>query len=345
MNMKIKSLKVFITGGAGFIGSHIAEELTLLGAAVTVYDNFSSGNHANLANIKKNIRIIKGDILDFALLKKSMKGHDIVSHHAAQLEIFLSIEDPYRDLEINTVGTLNVLRAAVFNNISKVINASSACIYGQTDAMTSEEYLPVPNWGYGVSKLAAERYGTIFSNYCNLPVVNLRYGITYGEREWFRRVLTIFIKRAIMKQPLVVFGKGEQVRDFIYVKDAVYLHNLCIENDIANGKSYNVGTGVATKIIDLASEVARITKEVFGYNLSVVFEDTRQGQLSKLVPDKKRNPAELKMMLLSHRKASKELGWKPKMPLREGIAKELIWASKNLKRWEKIHYTVSRKRS
>lgn len=337
--MKLKGLNVFITGGAGFIGSHIVDTLVLSGAFVTVYDNFASGSYENLSHLQNKIKIVEGDILDFEYLKNAMNGHDVVSHHAAQLEIFLSMSDPIKDLDINTIGTLNVLRAAKLNEVSKVINASSACIYGQTDSITPEDYLPVPNWAYGVSKLAAERYCTIYSDYHELPVISLRYAIIYGEREWFRRVLTIFIKRAIHGEPLVVFGVGQQIRDFVYVKDAVRLHNICVEQESAKGQCYNVGTGIPINIVDLAHLVSEVAEEVLGNKLTVLHEETHEGETSKIVPNKKRNPAELKMMLLDPEKAFNNLSWKAETTLRKGIKKELMWASKNMHRWKSIHYT------
>ena len=337
--MMIKGSKIFVTGGAGFIGSHIVEKLVASGAEVTVYDDFSFGNVDNLFNVKNDINIVKGDILDFELLKNSMIGHDIVSHQAAQLEIFLGSENPIRDLNINTIGTLNVLQAAKQNNVAKVINASSACIYGQTESNTAEDCLPMPNWEYGVSKLAAERYGTIYNDYKDLPVVNLRYAITYGEREWYRRVLTIFIKRAVLNEPLVIFGDGQQIRDFIYVKDVVRLHNLCIENEVANGQAYNAGTGIPTTIVDLAHLVSDVAEDILNYRPPIIFEETREGEFSRLVPAKKRNTAELKVMLLDVKKVYQELGWKPDTTLREGVKNEMRWVSENLHRWEEIHYT------
>lgn len=341
--MKISDAKVLVTGGAGFIGSNIVESLLELGANVGVYDDFSFGFEDNLTPFKKDIEIIRGDILDYESLSKAFKGYDLISHHAAQLEIFLCVDDPYRDLQVNTVGTLNVLRAAKERNVKKVINASSACIYGQTNKATTEESLPVPNWAYGVSKLAAERYATIYNNYENVPAVSLRYGITYGEREWYRRVLTIFIKRAILKQPLVIFGKGDQIRDFVYVKDAVRLHNLCIEKENANGQSYNVATNCPTTINELAEAVAEVAADVLGFRPDIIHEQTEEGEFSKLVVDKKRNPAELKTMLLDVSKAKNELGWEPEVMFREGIANEMRWCLENLDRWQKVHYTKTDK--
>ena len=330
--MSIESSTILVTGGAGFIGSHIVESLVQLGARLKVYDNFSLGTYENLQHIQKHIEIIEGDILDYDLLLREMRGVDFVSHHAAQLEIFRSNKDPYDDLQTNTVGTLNVLRASRECRIQKVINASSACIYGQVNGITSENHYPRPNWAYGVSKLAAEKYCDIFNDYKDLPIVSLRYGITYGEREWFRRVLTIFLKRVLLNLPPVIFGDGKQIRDFIYVGDVVRLHNLCLESEVANGKVYNVGTGEGTTIEQLAQEVVNVS----GKKLDIIYENTPEGEFSQLVPDKKRNDAELKVMLLDVSKAKAELDWEPSTPLREGLHKELVWAQNNLKRWEKL---------
>ena len=158
-------MRVFITGGAGFIGSNIAEDLIKKGHYVTVYDNFSSGTRDNLIGFcSDRLSILEGDIRDENKLSDAMKGHDIVSHHAAQLEIFLAHSNPSIDLDINTIGTLNVLAAAKNNNISKLINVSSACVYGQVNGMVDENAPQFPNWDYGVSKLAAERYSKIYND-------------------------------------------------------------------------------------------------------------------------------------------------------------------------------------
>ncbi len=333
--MKIKNAKILVTGGAGFIGSHIVESLVKAGAQVTVYDNFSAGVKENLKDVINDVKIIKGDILDEEKLNKSFKGQDIISHQAAQLEIFRSTDDPIYDLKTNTIGTLNVLKAAKKQGIKKIINASSACVYGQVLGLTPENFNFRPNWAYGVSKLAAEKYCNIYNDYEGVPTINLRYSITYGEREWFRRVLTIFIKRAILGQSLVVFGDGDQIRDFIYVGDAARFHNLCIENDVVNGESYNVSTAIGTTISDLAKVVIAAS----GKNLKIIYENTKEGEFSKLVPDKKRNIAELKIMLLDNKKAFEDLKWQPQVDLLEGIKREYEWVKNNLNRWNKISYS------
>jgi UDP-glucose 4-epimerase len=333
--VSLEGATVLLTGGAGFIGSHLATDLVDQGARVLVYDNFSCGRWENLSHLEGRVEVICADILDYPTLLEATCRADFVSHQAAQLEIFRSTDDPLADLEINTVGTLNVLKAAKAAGVRKVINASSACIYGQVSGATPETHLPVPNWAYGVSKLAAERYGTIYSQYQGLPVVSLRYSIVYGEREWYRRVLTVFLKRALSGQSLVVFGDGSQVRDYLYVGDLVRMHRLCLEHSIADGKSYNVGTGIGTTVVELAQAV----KTASGRDVEVTFEDVAEGAFSRLVPDKKRNAAELKVMLLDCALARMELGWSAEVPLVEGLRREWDWLSANPSRWDRIRYT------
>lgn len=331
---KLSGARVFITGGAGFIGSYIVEELVRSGAQVKAYDNFSSGRMDNLEAIRDEVELVEGDILDYERLRNAMKGAKFVSHQAAQLEILKCVNDPVVDLQSNTVGTLHVLRAAVENKVEKIITASSACVYGQAQALPqTEEHPTEPNWAYGVSKLAAEKYCRLFQEYYAIPITMLRYAIIYGPREWFGRVLTIFIKRALQRQPLVVFGNGQQVRDFTFVEDVVAMHNLCLSEDAANGKVYNVSTGRGTDINELAHLVVKCT----GNNIEIVHEDLREGCYSSHMPERVRLPAELKTMVLSSQKAHEDLGWASQTDLHEGIRREMEWAEDKLDRWDKIH--------
>ena len=277
--MKIKGSKFLVTGGAGFIGSHIVESLVKLGGEVTIIDNLTFGSLENLKEIESDIEFIKGDILDRELIQKVMKGKDIVSHQAAQLEIFLATSNPYWDLEVNTAGSLNVFEEAKESGVERVINASSACVYGQKSGLTKEDDPRHPNWTYGVSKLAAEEYGKIYNDDKGLPVINLRYGIVYGEREWIRRALSLFLKRVVFKEAPVVFGDGSQVRDFVYVGDVVRAHNKCIENDDIRGKAFNIGTGIGVSIRELAEKIT----ELFLEGKDVIFEDIAEGAESKIM--------------------------------------------------------------
>lgn len=333
--MNINSTSVLVTGGAGFIGSHIVDSLVKKGAKVTVYDNLSFGTTENLEEVKNDINFIEADILDKESLEKAMRGIDVVSHQAAQLEIFLATSNAEWDLRVNTIGTLNVLETAKKFDIYKVINASSACVYGQKQGKTAEEDHRHPNWTYGVSKLAAEEYGKIFNDYNRLPTISLRYSIVYGEREWFRRALPIFIQRAIQGEAPVVFGDGSQLRDFIHVSDVVTLHNNCIINDNAVGEFFNVSTGIGTSIRELAQQVT----DLFLDGRDVLFENLIEGDTSQLVKGKKRNSAELKSMILSPDKATRILDWSPTITLKEGLQREYVWALNNQHRWKTINYT------
>jgi UDP-glucose 4-epimerase len=331
--MNLFKLKVFVTGGAGFIGSHIVEQLVCAGAEVKVYDNFSSGLYDNLRGIKDYVEVVEGDILDKEKLTKEMKGYDVVSHQAAQLEITRCIDNPVYDLEVNTIGTLNILDASVKNGVYKVINASSACTYGQMSGSVKETASQTPNWEYGVSKLAAERYGTIFADTKNIDVVSLRYAIVYGPREWYGRVLTLFLKRLLKGEAPVVFGKGKEVRDFVYVSDAARLHNLCIENDKVKNECFNVSTGLGTSI----NELAHMVTDIGGPD--VIYEDVKPGERSSIVENNRmRLPAELKRMVLHPGKAKKLLGWVAEIPLDYGLISEYEWLQEYPDRWDNMSY-------
>lgn len=336
--MSLQGRRVLVIGGAGFIGSHIVEALVRLGARVRVYDDFSSGTEENLVAVRQDLELIRGDILDADALRKAMEKMEYVSHQAAQLEIMRCLHDPLLDLRINTIGTLNVFKAAVEAGVQKVINASSACVYGYPQQIPQTEEHPTrPNWPYGASKRAAELYASIFEEYHRLPIVNLRYGITYGPREWYGRVLTIFVRRALEGKPLVVFGRGDQMRDFLCVHDLVTLHNLCLEQEAANGKTYNVGTGVATTIAQLAQLVARLMAPHAPRPVEVRYDDPPQGGSSPLMPERIRLPLELKAIVLGVDKARAELGWQPTTSLEQGLREEIEWFVCNRHRWQNVH--------
>ncbi|MFZ1016321.1 MAG: NAD-dependent epimerase/dehydratase family protein, partial [Candidatus Cybelea sp.] len=169
---------VLVTGGAGFIGSHIVADLAAAGYRVTVFDNFSSGLRENLGPVIDDVEIVEGDVLDAEALTAAARGKDVLSHQAAQLEITKCLEDPLDDMRTNLVGTINVLEAARAAGVARVVNASSACIYGQAvDPPSDEDAGPHnPNWSYGASKLAAEKYAQIFAHDYGFAVHSLRYG-------------------------------------------------------------------------------------------------------------------------------------------------------------------------
>ncbi len=327
---------VLITGGAGFIGSHLVDDLLAAGHAVTVFDNFSSGSRENLASVIDDVEIVSGDILDRDAIVAAARGKDVISHQAAQLEITKCMEDPIGDLRTNLIGTLNVLEAARQAGVERMINASSACIYGQAVARPSEEDVHAhdPNWSYGVSKLAAEKYAQVFSSDYGFPAFSLRYGIVYGPREWYGRVLTIFLKRALEGRPPVVFGEGDQERDFVFVDDVVAVHRACLETGLTGAHSFNAGTGVATSIAHLAQLVCEVT----GIGEAPVRENVLPGERSALVDGRMRLPAELAVMHLSPAKTERLLGVTPSTTLRDGIAREWSWLREHSGRWTEMHY-------
>ena len=256
-----------------------------------------------------------------------------MSHQAAQLEISRCIDDPEFDLKCNTVGTLNVLRAAIRNHVSKVINASSACVYGQAFSMPqSERNHPTnPNWAYGVSKLAAEKYCQIFSAMYKIPVISFRYSIVYGPREWYGRVLTIFLKRVLERSSPIVFGSGSELRDFVYVGDLVRAHRYAMEAQFSEAHSVNVSTGKGTSILELAKKVVRLAD----VPLQPLREDVPVGGWSSIV-DRQRLPAELERMVLDNALAKTLLGWEPKVMLDEGLKMEFAWLQENPHRWRDV---------
>jgi UDP-glucose 4-epimerase len=334
--MQLREARIFMTGGAGFVGSHLVRDLLDAGASVTVYDNLSSGLEENLDGVDGDVRLVRGDILDYGALREAMDGHDAVSHQAAQLEITRSIGDPVYDLTTNTIGTLNVLKAVTEIGITRVVEASSAGVYGQavTDHQT-EEHPTDPNWEYGVSKLACEKYAAIF---CEreppLSVASLRYAIVYGEREWYGRVLTLFLERARHRLPPVVFGRGDQTRDFVYVGDIAALHRRCLEVDFRDHLVLNGSTGTGTTVLDLA----RLVCEVTGSAAEPVFDAVAEGERSGLAGGRMRLPSELRAMRMSHERAERAVGWRPEVALRDGLEREWKWLQDHPHRWTEMSY-------
>jgi UDP-glucose 4-epimerase len=327
---------VLVTGGAGFIGSHIVADLVGAGYRVTVFDNFSSGLPENIAAFAREVEILDGDVLDADALAKAARGKEVISHHAAQLEITKCLEDPLDDMRTNLAGTINVLVAARAAGVERVVNASSACIYGQAvNPPSDEETAPHnPNWSYGASKLAAEKYAQIFAHDYGFAAHSLRYGITYGPREWYGRALTIFLKRLSEGKAPVVFGAGEQIRDFVFVDDVVRIHRACIESGLPGAQSFNGGTGIATSV----AQLAQLCCEISGTGLEPVTENVQPGERSELVDGRMRLPSELAVMQLSTAKVARTFGLNPRVALREGLKCEWEWLNENPQRWTKMSY-------
>jgi len=333
--VEIKGKNILVTGGAGFIGSHLVDAyLTHEAKKVIVYDDFSTGTFDNLSHIKDGrLKIVEGSILDMNKLNETVKQGDvdIIDHLAAELEVYTGIKDSERDARINILGTLNVLNVALKNHVERVLFASSGAVYGEAKYLPLDENHPLePHWPYGVSKLAAERYVLQYHKLFNLKTTAFRYGIVYGPREWYGRVLTMFMKRIFLEnKPPVVFGDGLQLRDFVHVKDVVRAHILAVENDKSIGEVFNIGSGEGISI----RRLAEILLELSDKKLEILYDNPEEGTASKYQPERVRLKGELKNFVLSINKAKKLLNWQPTINFRDGLIEEIEWLIRNKNRW------------
>lgn len=333
--MRVEGKNVLVTGGAGFIGSHLVEEYFKNDVAkLIVFDDFSTGTMKNLKHIEDNrLKTVKGSVLDRKKLDEVVQEENIqiIDHQAAELEVHTGIKDSEKDAEVNIFGTLNVLNVALNNNAEKLLFASSAAVYGEAQYVPQDESHPLePHWPYGVSKLSAERYCIQYHKLFNLNTTAFRYGIVYGPREWFGRALTMFIKRIFLEnKPPVVFGNGEQMRDFIYVKDVVRAHVLAIQNHKASGQVFNISSGKGISI----NQLAKILIKMSGEKLKIVYDNPNEGEVSRYQPERIRLERELRKLILSNEKASEVLGWHPKVNFPNGVSEEIRWISSCPERW------------
>jgi len=252
---------VVVTGGAGFIGSHLAEELAKRGYHVIILDDLSAGKVEKIEGLLENdnVQFTQGSINDLSLLEKLFRGAFYVFHEAAIPSVTRSVENPLACHKVNVNGTLNVLMAARDNSVKKVIYASSSSVYGDAPTLPSrEDMLPAPKSPYAVIKLAGEYYCAIFKEVYGLPITCLRYFNVYGQRQEpnspYSAVIPNFIKRVKDGEPPIIFGDGYQTRDFTFVKDAVDITILLAESD-ASGV-FNIGRGEEGTINEIARLVS-----------------------------------------------------------------------------------------
>lgn len=303
----MKNKLVVVTGGAGFIGSHLAWEL-VKDNEVIIIDNLYTGREEN---IPPGAKFIKADIRDYEAIAELISNADYVFHEAAQVSVVESIKDPIFTEEVNVLGTLNILKALLAGH-GKLIFASSAAVYGDNPNLPLKETeRPRPLSPYGVTKWAAEEYLRVFHELYGLPVVSLRYFNVFGPRQTanqYAGVISIFINRALRGEPLVIFGDGKQTRDFIYVKDVVKANLIAAESRKANGGVFNVATGKETTILELAMKIIEIT----GTTSSIVFDKPRPGDI-------RHSRADISEI--------RKLGFEPEWSLEEGLKKTVEWYS------------------
>jgi UDP-glucose 4-epimerase len=294
-----------VTGGAGFIGSHIVDSLVLKGNDVTVLDDFSSGDMKNLSGCRDKIRVVNASVTDKKALFDACRGVDGIFHEAAIASVPFSVKNPEKTHEANLTGTVKVLNAAIENGVKKVVMASSAAVYGNNPSLPKTEEMPAePLSPYSVQKLSGEYYGTVFSDLYSLDFVALRYFNVFGPRQLpgssYAAAIPAFISSVISGKRPTVFGDGEQTRDFIFVKDVVSANLKAMQSDVKG--VFNVASGKKTSLLQLLD----VLGEISGKAIIPEFEPPRAGDVRHSCAD------------IS--KFSGACGWKPEYSLNEGLA-------------------------
>lgn len=273
-------MRIFVTGGAGFIGINLCKKLTRF-HEVTVYDNFSNSNKENFPEMK-NLTLIVGDILDNSKLLDSMKNHNVVIHLAAKTDVIDSINNPDITFQTNVQGTKNILDSCKYHNISKIIVTSSAAIYQSSDNIIDETNTTEPSSPYGQSKLDMEKI--IIQSKINYSI--LRLFNVYGNGN-FQGVIAIFKKNISENNSLIIFGDGKAIRDFIHVSDVV--ESIILSIDSKSG-IYNIASGTGTSINDLANLLLQLSSK----NSEIIYQPARKGEILYSVADISKSQNELK---------------------------------------------------
>ncbi|PYP46564.1 MAG: UDP-glucose 4-epimerase [Gemmatimonadetes bacterium] len=305
--------KVLVTGGAGFIGSHVADAYRAAGDDVTVLDDLSTGKRAH---VPTDAAFVQADVRSPAARELLAKGgFTLLNHHAAQMDVRRSVADPVFDADVNVLGLLNLLEGARLGGLQRVVFASSGgTVYGETMRLPVAESAPkLPGSPYGTAKLASEYYLATFSQLYGLETVALRYGNVYGPRQnphGEAGVVAIFAHRVLAGQALTVFGDGAQTRDMVFVEDVVEA-NLAASHvalppaDGVDGRAFNIGTGIETSVNDIAATLVAIE----GRRLAIQHAAPR--------------PGELRRNALAVDKAAHGLGWRARVAVAEGLRRTL----------------------
>ena len=310
--MENKVAQYLVTGGAGFIGSHLCRRLLASGCTVRVLDDLSSGRRENLAALDGEVDLVEGDLRDEALVSAALAGVDYVLHHAAVASVQTSIERPRFEQEVNAVGTLQLFEAARRAGVRRVVFAASAASYGNDQtAPKREEMLPAPESPYAISKIAGEYYARVYSSLYGLEVVCLRYFNVFGPRQDpsspYSGVISIFAERMLAGAAPTVFGDGGQSRDFVYVDNVVEANmRACTTPGIA-GRVYNIGCGRSASLLELVAALNR----VLGTAIEPEFAPAR--------------PGDVRISLADITRAQRELGYEPVVHFEEGLEQTLAW--------------------
>lgn len=308
-------MRILITGGAGFIGSHLCEKYTEEGHTVICLDNFLSGNLNNIRHLLdyRNFKLIKGDIRDFDLLEKIMRDVDTVFNLAAQIHVDRSYIEPSLTYEINVMGTQNILEIARLHDAKKVIHASSSEIYGSAQYSPIDEQHPLdaPH-PYGASKTAADRMCHAYIQTYGMNISIVRLFNIFGPRQrdvGYGGVISIFTRRALNGLPPIIYGDGLQTRDYTYIDDAVRAYDMVFKHKEPITVPVNFGNGKEVSIINLANTII----ELCG----------KKGELEPVYVEPR--PSEVKRLIADASRAKKLLGWTPEVGLSEGLKTYIEW--------------------
>ncbi len=310
-----------VTGGAGFIGSHLVGALLARGARVRVLDDFSSGREENLAvhGAGDRIELVRGDVVDAGVCREACRGVETIFHEAAQVSVPRSIEDPERSHAINVMGTLRLLEAAREAGVRRVVFAASSAAYGDTPSLPKVETIaPDPLSPYAAGKVAAEHLLRVYGSVHGMATVSLRYFNVYGPRQAddspYTGVIAIFARALLEGRDPTIFGDGLQTRDFTFVDDVVDANLRAMQADLTPGTVINVGSGESTSLLDLLRTMAVI----HGRKSEPRFAPARAG--------------DVRDSLASIERARSVLGWQPRTSLRQGLERTLAWYRERLAR-------------
>jgi nucleoside-diphosphate-sugar epimerase len=309
---------ILVTGGAGFIGSNLAEVLSKE-HNVKIIDNFSTGKKENLDGL--NVTLVEGDIRDLAFLYKHFNDIDYVFHEAALPSLWRSINSPYTTMEINTMGTLNVLTASRDFGVRKVIYAGSSSAYGNRASEHTYLKIPIPpNYEYfksqpkspyAVSKLSGEQLCKVYSNIFDLPTICLRYFNVFGKRQAndspYSGVIAKFIKAFLGNKPITIYGDGLQTRDFTFIDNVIEANISAMDSDLIHGETINIACGESHSVLELV----QLLEKISGKKVDVEFTDAK--------------PIEIRHSLADLTKAKQLLGYVPKTMFAEGLEKTYGW--------------------
>jgi nucleoside-diphosphate-sugar epimerase len=297
-------MNYLVTGGAGFIGSHITRALLEQGENVRILDNFSSGKRDNLKGL--DVEIIEGDLRDASRVAEAVRGVNVIFHEAAFVSVPESMEKPQECLDVNVTGTSILFEAARKAGVQRAVIASSAAVYGDSTAMPLVEDTPLKQLSpYASSKRIDEKYAELYTNYFGFEVAALRYFNVYGPRQrpdsMYAAAVPIFIRRMLDNKPITIYGDGGQSRDLVNVKDVVQANLLASKHPKAPGQIFNVCTGVETRLLDLLD----ILYEIFPNAPKHVHAEPRAGDIYRSIGTPK--------------KAMDVLGFKPSVTLADGV--------------------------